>query len=418
MTSPAVFRDYLFPPDHPRIQALKGLDAYEYREAAKQAGFTGELIKGWTPLYFAPFRGVTSNGQTIPGLFPLVPSPSGEEAPTAAMAAAACKLLDKLSATERAQVSYPVDSEHWQSWANPEFLQHDTGLRLENVGVSARDLILGLVRASLSPEGYEFVRTLMRINGFLGDVVGLPALMNEYSYNFALYGSPSEIEPWGWQLFGHHVAINCLVAGTQMVMTPAFFGAEPTCIDEGPSQGAAVFEKRIQLSRKLMQSLRKSQQEAAQAFQEMVDPAMPEGRIHPGDERHLAGAFQDNRIIPYEGIRVCDMDSNSRVVLNDLVKDITAHLPNGPAAARRREIAAHYDNTWFTWIGGVGDDDVFYYRLQSPVLIFELDHHCGVFLSNSDPQPFHIHTVMRTPNGNDYGRAFVKTHKASASQAT
>ena len=51
--------------------------------------------------------------------------------------------------------------------------------------------------------------------------------MNEYSYNFALYGEPSETASWGWQLFGHHVALNVLVAGTQPVVAPVFLGAEP-----------------------------------------------------------------------------------------------------------------------------------------------------------------------------------------------
>lgn len=411
MTSTEGFRTYLYPPGHARIQSLKGLDAYGYREAAKQGGFTGELIRGWTPLYFEPFRGVTSDGNTISGLFPLIPALPGEEAPVAAMAAAASELQAHLSGEELDRVSYPVDAADWQSWANPEFMQHDTGLRLESIDAVTRDLVLRLVGTSLSLEGYDLVRTLMRINGFLGDLVGLPDLMNEYSYNFALYGTPSVTEPWGWQLFGHHVAVNCLVAGTQMVMTPVFFGAEPNCIDEGPFQGAVVFEKRIDLSRKLMQSLRPTQQQTARVFPTMVDPAMPEGRVHPGDERHLAGAFQDNRIIPYEGIRVSDLDTPSRVLLDALVKDFTAHLPPGPAAARRREIAEHYDNTWFTWIGGFGNNDVFYCRVQSPVVILELDHHCGVFLSNDSPQPFHIHTVMRTPNGNDYGRALVREHQ-------
>ncbi|MDX6390464.1 MAG: hypothetical protein QOJ73_1527, partial [Streptosporangiaceae bacterium] len=64
--------------------------------------------------------------------------------------------------------------------------------------------------------------------------------------------------------------------------------------------------------------------------------------------------------------------------------------------------------TWFCWIGGYRPGDVFYYRLQSPVLIAELDHHCGVFLDYDTPKPFHIHTVLRTPHGNDYGRAWVR----------
>jgi hypothetical protein len=408
MASTADFRHFLYPADDARIEALKGLDAYAYREAAKSDAFTGELIRGWQPLYFEPFRGVTSDGTTIGDLYRLEPARPGEEAPVAAMASAASKLLDYLPAPKRDQACFAADAAEWQTWANPEFMQHDTGLRLENEDEQTRDLVLGLLRASLSGSGYELARTLMRINGFLGDVVGLPRLMNEFSYNFALYGEPSEREPWGWQLFGHHLAINCLVAGTQMVMTPVFFGAEPTCIDEGPFEGATVFEERIDLGRRLMQGLPADLQRRAQTYRTMVDPAMPQGRVHPGDERHLAGAFQDNRAIPYEGIRVSELDQQARDLVDAIVADFTGYLPAGPAAARRREIAAHYADTWFSWIGGFGGGEPFYYRLQSPVLVLELDHHCGVFLNNKEPKGFHIHTVMRTPNGNDYGRELVK----------
>ena len=80
----------------------------------------------------------------------------------------------------------------------------------------------------------------------------------------------------------------------------------------------------------------------------------------------------------------------------------------GPRAARLREIRERLPETWFSWIGGHRPGDVFYYRVQSPVIIAELDHHCGVFLDYDTPQPFHIHTVLRTPHGNDYGRAWVR----------
>src|SRR3546814_3506429 len=81
------------------------------------------------------------------------------------------------------------------------------------------------------------------------------------------------------------------------------------------------------------------------------------------------------------------------------------------ARARLRQVREHLDETWFDWIGGFGPDDPFYYRIQSPVAFFELDHHCGVFLSNRHPAVFHIHTVERTPNGNDYGRAWLNASR-------
>ena len=84
--------------------------------------------------------------------------------------------------------------------------------------------------------------------------------------------------------------------------------------------------------------------------------------------------------------------------------------PSPDARARLREIEQHLHETTFSWIGGHADGDVFYYRLQSPVLIAELDHHCGVFLDYRTPQPFHVHTVLRTPNGNDYGRCYAREY--------
>lgn len=407
MSTPS-FRDFLFAPDHPRVADIRGLDAREYAQAATTDSFAGPMIEGWKKLYPRPFVGITSDGQRREGLYPLVPARTGEEAPTAEMVAAAEKLLAILAPGQAAKLSYPVDAPEWQSWANPEFMQHDTGLRLDELEPAARDAVLAVVEASLSAEGFRLVRNLMRINGFLGDLVDLPLLMNEFSYNFALYGEPSETGPWGWQIFGHHAAMNCLVAGTQLVISPVFLGAEPDMIDAGPHQGVTVFKERIALARQVMAALPAGQRDEATVFESMVDPAMPEGRIHPGDERHLGGCFQDNRVIPYEGIRVGSMPPAARTVLDAVVEDFIAYLPAGPRAARRREIQEHYNESWFSWIGGWEGQEAFYFRLQSPVVVLELDHHTGVFLSNDQPAPFHMHTVVRTPNGNDYGRELVR----------
>lgn len=406
--SASSFRDYLFAPDHPRVTEIRGLNAREYAEAATRDSFAGPMIEGWKKLYPQPFTGITNDGVLRPGMYPLTPARVGEEAPTPEMVAAARKLLGTLNLEQASRLSYAVDAPEWQSWANPEFMQHDTGLRLDELDAPVRDAVFAVVEASLSPAGFELVRNLMRINGFLGELVELPLLMNEFSYNFALYGEPSETEPWGWQLFGHHAALNCLVAGTQLVISPVFMGAEPDVIDAGPYQGVVVFKERIALARELMGALPAGLRAEATVYESMVDPAMPEGRLHAGDERHLGGCFQDNRVIPYEGILVADMPAEARVILDAVVEDFIAYLPDGPRAARRREIKEHYKETFFSWIGGWEGQEAFYLRLQSPVVVLELDHHTGVFLSNDEPAPFHMHTVVRTPNGNDYGRELVK----------
>jgi hypothetical protein len=203
--------------------------------------------------------------------------------------------------------------------------------------------------------------------------------------------------------------VNCLVVEGRMVLSPVFLGAEPDEIDAGPHAGlAGLFADRVGAGTALMAALSAEQRQAATVYERMVDPAMPAGRVHPGDERHLGGAFQDNRVIPNEGLRVADLPAEAQRQAMVIAEAFVGLLPAGPRAARLREIAAHLDETWFSWIGGSEPGDVFYYRLQSPVVIAELDHHCGVFLDYDTPKPFHVHTVLRTPHGNDYGRAWVR----------
>jgi hypothetical protein len=408
------FRQYLYPHDHPRLAEVRGMDPYAYGESSKQPGtFTGGLVEGWTPLYRNEFRGVTEDGTLREGLYPLEPARPGEEAPVAAMVAAAEDLLSALDDEGRTRIAFDVDAVEWQTWANPEFLQFDTGLRLDQQPEVVREKALALMRASLSPEGYEIAHAMMLINGFLGEVVDLETILNEFSYNVALYGTPDLRAPWGWQLYGHHCAVNCLVVEGRMALSPVFLGAEPDEIDAGPHAGlTGPFADRIDHGLRLMAALPAEQRRAATVYAQMVDPAMPEGRVHPGDERHLAGAFQDNRVIPVEGIRVAEMPAEAQQHALAIAETFVELLPEGPRAARLREIADHLDETWFSWIGGSRPGDVFYYRLQSPVLIAELDHHCGVFLDYDTPKTFHIHTVLRTPHGNDYGRAWVRQWQA------
>jgi hypothetical protein len=37
----------------------------------------------------------------------------------------------------------------------------------------------------------------------------------------------------------------------------------------------------------------------------------------------------------------------------------------------------YLNETYFAWIGEFGDEDPYYYRIQSPVAFMELDFHCG-----------------------------------------
>jgi Protein of unknown function (DUF3500) len=377
-----------------------------HAEARMRSPRAKDLFGTWAKLAAAPFRGLTTDGEVERGLFSLAP----QDAPTAAMVEAARALLELLTREQRAAMCFPVDSELWRHWQNTELYVEHHGLRLDENGETVRNAVMAVVRASLSRKGYDIATGVMRLNRFLGDLVGGPAVLGEWTFTFCLFGNPSESEPWGWQLFGHHLSLNCFVIGRQMVLTPCFLGAEPNHADTGPFAGTRLFEDEERAGLALMRSLSESQQRQAIVSHSMMGGDLPPGRRHFADNLHLGGAFQDNRIVPYEGLPASTLSAQQRRDFIDLVAAYVAPLPPGPLAARLAEVERHLGDTHFCWIGGFEETSPFYYRIQSPVIFIEFDHHAGVFLTNAEPAKFHVHTIVRTPNGNDYGIDLLRLH--------
>ena len=91
------------------------------------------------------------------------------------------------------------------------------------------------------------------------------------------------------------------------------------------------------------------------------------------------------------------------------------NMADGHARVRMDEVRRHLENTWFAWIGNTTPGSVFYYRIHSPVILVEFDHQTPANLRHlakdpSAPNPQHIHVVVRTPNGNDYGKDLLRQH--------
>jgi len=401
------YTHYLFDHDDPQVAAFRGMTYEEFaRDRYDSNPFLRDLLASWDALYAEPFVGVTSDGVVREGLYALPDEPVTDDAQ---LVAAAHDLLAVLTEDERGRVTYPLDAPDWRGWSNPEFVFHRNGLRLEDLDDAAADAALAVVRASLSPEGYARVREAMALNAFLGRLVDLPAIMNERSYWFSLFGTPEVGGAWGWQLFGHHVDVNFVTVGGRHVVAPVFLGAEPALSD---GERPPIFEARERVAVELASSLTPEQREHAVVYASVLDPAMPEGRLHPADERHVAGAFRDNRVVPYEGIRATGLDAAQRGLLRAVVEDFLLLLQEPQRALTLADVDAHLEDTWLAWYGATDGSQPTYVRIQSPVLLVELDHHAGVWLTNRLPARFHVHSTLRLPNGNDYGRAYVEQWKA------
>ncbi|KAI1810492.1 hypothetical protein GGS20DRAFT_567329 [Poronia punctata] len=403
--SPSAFRQYLPDLDSPRFTTLAQNDAHSHAEELKEKRappWLYGLYQHWMKLLQEPFKGITNDGIVRHNLFKV----QDEGIPMTRIVTAARNVINQLTPSQTGRTIFHVDSFEWRTWSNPEFLISDKGIRLDEVSPLLRDSVHSVLRESFSREGYEKAVSAMRINHFLGELVNAPRVMNENSYNFVMFGAePSCTKPWGWALYGHHLCLSVFLYKGQIVVSPCFTGAEPNFVDGGVYKGTRMLEKEERLGLRLMQSLEVRMRDRARVYKEMKDPDMPRGRWNHDDQRHLCGAYRDNRVVPYEGVLVSEMDEVQRGIVLDILEQYLLYLPAQARKMRLADIEACFHETYFCWIGGDGDDDPFYYRIQSPVVIAEFDHHSGVFLTNDQPAKFHIHTILRTPNAGDYGWA-------------
>jgi hypothetical protein len=342
-----------------------------------------------------PFRGITADGRVVPRLFPI--QRTGVSARPVQDAAEA--FLASLGPEQRARALFSLDSDSWRRWSNihPFVMRH--GVSIDEMSPAQRERALALLRESLSAGGFQTARDVMRLNEFVRTITGSDVEYGEWLYWVSVMGTPSPDEPWGWQIDGHHLIVNCFVLGDQIVMTPMFMGSEPVAAEEGPYAGTRVFRAEERQGLDLVRALTPEQRRRAILATEL-----------PGEV--FTAAFRDNFELTYEGIRYGELSSAQQKLLLDLLDTYVGRIRPGHAGLRLAEVRRHLADTCFAWMGGVDEDSAFYYRLHSPVVLVEFDHQRGIVFDNDGPSRHHIHTVVRTPNGNDYGRDLLRQHHA------
>lgn len=237
----------------------------------------------------------------------------------------------------------------------------------------------------------------MVLNEVLAQLTNKPDEYGRDLYWLSFMGQPSATEPWGWQLEGHHLTINYFVLGDQIVMTPTFLGSEPVMATEGVHAGTRVFELEESKGLATIRALTAQQREKA-----ILAPEIPRDVF--------TSAFRDNFELRYEGISFSELSMGQQELLIDLITEYVGNVRQGHAEVKMEEVRHHLNQTHFAWMGGFDDRSVFYYRIHSPVVLIEFDHQRGQALESDSPSRNHIHTVIRTPNGNDYGKDLLRQH--------
>ena len=364
------------------------LEAYQQRSTqAERAGLA------------EPFKGITAGGELTPGLFPV--KSSGVS--TSLVRHAADAFLATLSPEQRSKTMFPVADDEWRKWMNQHFYIRQ-GVSFAEMSEKQREAAFGLMHASLSAKGLQLSRDIMRLNHTLGELNNNNFEdYGEWIYSITIMGKPSAKDPWGWQIDGHHLIINYFVLGDQVVMTPFFVGSEPVIATSGKYKGTSILQEEQGKGLEMINALNDAQRAKA-----IIKAAKT------GNDA-MSEAFKDNVNIDYKGIRGAELDAEQKAQLVELIQKYVQNMDDGHARVKMAEVRQHLDNTYFAWVGTTGADSVFYYRIHSPVVLIEFDHQAPVGIRSMMPNvktPIreHVHVVVRTPNGNDYGKDLLRQH--------
>jgi hypothetical protein len=343
-----------------------------------------------------PFKGITTNGSVVEELFSI--NPTGVS--TAPVRQAAEKFIASLTTEQRSRVLFPIDDAEWRKWMNQHFYQRQ-GVSFQEMTPAQREAAFALLSASLSAKGMRLTRDIMRLNETLAELTGDHEFLGEWLYFITIMGKPSASEPWGWQLDGHHAIINYSVLGDQVVMTPHFAGSEPVIATSGKYKGTAILQEEQAQGLKLIQALSDAHRKKTIL------------NFSKTGNNNLTEAFKDNVVLDYAGIRASELPDGHQQQIVELAGQYIGHMDDGHAKIKMDEVKRHLDSTYFAWIGGTDNASVFYYRIHSPVVLIEFDHQRPANLRGTganQPTRQHIHTVVRTPNGNDYGKDLLRQH--------
>ncbi|MEV2213279.1 DUF3500 domain-containing protein [Streptomyces sp. NPDC050997] len=344
------------------------------------------------------FFGLTTDGKRIDDLFTI----HSTGVTTAPVISAANAFLAGLTDTQKTSTQFTVHSTEWRLWSNIDSYDRQ-GVSLADLSDDQKALGTALLKAALSADGLETTEKIRKINQAAGEAIGNTTAFNEDAYYWTVMGTPSATEPWGFQFDGHHLVVNYFVLGDQVVMSPCFWGSEPTSMEiDGAT--VTVCHEEVVASLAFVNSLTEAQQKVA------IESATK------SNESMKAGAFADNAVQAYTGIRGNALTGTQKTKLLGIAEAFVGRAKADVAKVPLAEIRKHIDDTYVTWAGGTGEDDAFYVRVHSPVVWIEVDCQApgplrGAYGGTSGvPTQMHVHSIVRTPNGNDYGKELLRQH--------
>ncbi|MEJ2890514.1 DUF3500 domain-containing protein [Actinomycetospora aeridis] len=313
--------------------------------------------------------------------------PAASTAPgaTAAVLAATERFLGLLDPSQRAAVSGERTPQTLGQWSNlPGDLFDRAGLRVDALDPGRRDAASGVLRAALSPEGYEQVSAITTGDGVLASTTASDQGYGADHYWFRILGTPAPSGPWTVQYGGHHLALNITVDGDAMTFAPTFWGAQPSSYTTAGTRAEPLCGETTRAF-VLMGAL-----DAVQQQQAVLDAPVTD---------LVLGAGRDGRTLAPEGVSAATFTPEQQRLLVDLVGEWTRPLHGAHAAPKLAAAQANLASTTFAWSGATTVGQPVYYRVQGPTFLIEFAHQQGGGFASGGTS--HIHAVYREP-GSDY----------------
>lgn len=336
----------------------------------------------------------------------------------------------------------PLDAERRRWFYTPT--DHG-GLTVHEQRPAQQRAAMRLVATGLSMAGYVTVATTMGLENVLDRVEGFVTRFDRERgrdpglYYLRVFGEPGGDAPWGWRFGGHHVSLNNLVVGGELVSsTPCFLGADPA---SAPLLGGALNRPlaRVEdLARELVRSLPadlagravllgRAPSDLVTANRTTVsegdrvvplsgiwrDPRFPDDTEQAklqalSDAIDAAAAFtpDDHRTVEYtaspKGVAGRDLDGSQRELLLALLGTYFDRVPDSVSPLAAYDDAA-LDDVHVAWAGPLEPGEPHYYRMQGPRLLIEWD--------NTQRGANHAHSVWRDPEA-DFGLDVLARHRA------
>ncbi|MCB9764483.1 MAG: DUF3500 domain-containing protein [Alphaproteobacteria bacterium] len=309
------------------------------------------------------------------------------DATLVAAADAVNAFLASLDETQRTEVLYCLDDVELYSWTNIDIgdMPRTGGLSFGDLSEDQLAAAYAVFDAFLSTQGYEDVDNIINVIE--------PATAERYAdnpnrvhgpqyYTIVVFGSPGTDPSWGVQLDGHHLAVNFLVHGDEVTITPAFSGADPKTVGS-----VSPFADEEAAAYALAQSL-----DAGQLATATIGTDLPEDLYtsNVGFSDTDDGRDFDVSAFEQEGLAASALDASQKDLLRALIDTYVGDMDDALAAAWNTRIEANLDVTRFSWVGDTADQSPVYYRVSSPVLVIEYAHSHG--------EIDHPHAMLRDPN--------------------